>query len=197
MEHVMKLIYRIGVTLAVAPVIVGATSVAAAASESTGVKASQAVTCAGQLLGNPGFETGVAVPWTASADLIKMTSAREPAHGGSQLAILAGTGDPHTDTLSQKVTAPAGCRLTLSYWLHVDSDESSGASSIAYDALEVRVNRTFKGQVTNLDEKPGYYERTVDLSEFAGQDVAVSFSAREDAGLQTTFAIDDVGLTVS
>ncbi|HMC67541.1 MAG TPA: Ig-like domain-containing protein, partial [Mycobacteriales bacterium] len=60
-------------------------------------------TVAQQLLGNPGFETGTAAPWTASAGIID-NSTGEAAHSGSWKAWLDGYGSSHTDTLLQQVT---------------------------------------------------------------------------------------------
>src|SRR5262249_26614201 len=53
--------------------------------------------CSGQKLGNPGFETGSASPWSASAGVVD-SSASEPAHSGSWKAWLDGYGTTHTDT---------------------------------------------------------------------------------------------------
>ncbi len=58
-----------------------------------------------QLLGNPGFETGTAAPWSASASVIA-DNAKEPPHSGTWDAWLDGYGTTHTDTLSQAVTVP-------------------------------------------------------------------------------------------
>ncbi|MER6302892.1 M4 family metallopeptidase, partial [Kitasatospora sp. NPDC001539] len=60
-----------------------------------------------QLLGNQGFETGTAAPWTASSGVVDNSSS-EAAHGGSWKAWLNGYGSAHTDSLSQTVTIPAG-----------------------------------------------------------------------------------------
>ena len=65
--------------------------------------------CSGQRLGNPGFETGSAAPWSASAGVVDNT-ASQPAHSGSWKAWLDGYGSTHTDTLSQSVSIPAGLR---------------------------------------------------------------------------------------
>src|SRR5206468_3479019 len=78
--------------------------------------------CSGQKLGNPGFETGTAAPWSASAGVID-NSTSQPAHGGTWKAWLDGYGSTHTDTLSQSVAIPAGCSATLSFYLHIDSAE--------------------------------------------------------------------------
>ena len=75
-----------------------------------------------QLLGNPGFETGSAAPWSSTARVINPNGAGETAHSGSWYAWLDGYGTTHTDTLSQTVTIPSGCtNYTFSFWLHIDT----------------------------------------------------------------------------
>nr|WP_275564022.1 protease pro-enzyme activation domain-containing protein [Kitasatospora sp. SID7827] len=149
---------------------------------------------AAQLLGNPGFETGTAAPWTSSTGVVD-NSASEAAHGGSWKAWLNGYGSAHTDTLSQSVAVPAGCAAKLTFWLHVDTAETS--TTTAYDKLTVSVNGTTAATYSNLDHNTGYAQRTVDLSGYAGQTVTVKFTGVEDASLQTSFVVDDTALTVS
>ncbi|MBD0688558.1 M4 family metallopeptidase [Streptomyces sp. CBMA123] len=143
-----------------------------------------------QLLGNAGFETGSAAPWTASSGVIDNGSS-QPAHGGSWKAYLDGYGSTHTDTLSQTVTIPAGCKATLSFWLHIDTAESG---STAYDKLAVSVNGTTLKTYSNVDAAAGYQQRTFDLSAYAGQTVTVKFTGTEDSSLQTSFVIDDTSV---
>ncbi|MFJ7248694.1 M4 family metallopeptidase [Kitasatospora sp. NPDC098652] len=143
-----------------------------------------------QLLGNPGFETGTASPWTASSGVIDNGSS-EPSHGGSWKAYLDGYGSTHTDTLSQTVSIPAGCKATLSFWLHIDTAESG---STAYDKLTVSVNGTTLKTYSNVDAAAGYQQRTFDLSAYAGQTVTVKFTGTEDSSLQTSFVIDDTSV---
>ena len=66
---------------------------------------------AAQLLGNPGFETGTAAPWTASSGVIS-DHTQEPPHSGTWDAWLDGYSSAHTDTLSQAVTVPPAAPRT-------------------------------------------------------------------------------------
>ncbi|MEU9041198.1 MULTISPECIES: M4 family metallopeptidase [unclassified Kitasatospora] len=143
-----------------------------------------------QLLGNPGFETGSAAPWTASSGVVDNSSS-QAAHGGSWKAWMDGYGSSHTDTVSQTVSIPAGCKATLSFWLHVDTAESG---TTAYDKLTVSVNGTALKTYSNVDAAAGYQQRTFDLSAYAGQTVTVKFNAVEDSSLQTSFVIDDTSV---
>ncbi|MGK4584118.1 putative Ig domain-containing protein [Kitasatospora sp. HPMI-4] len=181
----------------------GTYNVTVTATDSTNASGSAAFTwtvtgssggCTGaQLLGNPGFETGSASPWTATSGVIDNSSS-EPAHSGSWKAWLDGYGTTHTDTLSQTVTIPAGCKASFSFWLHVDTAETG---STAYDTLTVQANSTTLATYSNADANTGYVQKTFDLSSFAGKSVTVKFTGTEDSSLQTSFVIDDTALNVS
>src|SRR5438093_1496506 len=79
-----------------------------------------------QLLGNQGFESGNTT-WTATSGVISNDSG-ESAHGGSYYAWLDGYGSTHTDTLSQSVTIPSGCKATLTFYLHIDTSETTSST---------------------------------------------------------------------
>ncbi|MFE9424939.1 putative Ig domain-containing protein [Kitasatospora sp. NPDC006697] len=147
----------------------------------------------GQLLGNAGFETGSASPWTASSGVVD-NSTSEPAHSGSYKAWLDGYGSAHTDTLSQTVTIPAGCKATFSFWLHVDTAETG---TTAYDKLTVQANSTTLATYSNVNASTGYVQKSFDLSSFAGRSVTLKFTGTEDSSLQTSFVIDDTALNAS
>ncbi|WP_174805668.1 putative Ig domain-containing protein [Kitasatospora sp. MMS16-BH015] len=181
----------------------GTFSVTVTASDTTGASGSASFTwtvigagggCTGaQLLGNPGFETGSASPWTATAGVIDSSSS-EAAHSGSWKAWLDGYGTSHTDSISQSVKIPAGCHASLSFYLHIDTAETG---TTAYDKLTVAANSTTLATFTNVNAANGYTLRTYDLSSLAGQTVTVKFTGVEDSSLQTSFVIDDTALNVS
>jgi hypothetical protein len=154
---------------------------------------------AAQLLGNSGFESGSS-SWSASSGVITNSSG-ESARSGSYYAWLDGNGTATTDTLSQSVTIPSGCAATLSFYLHVDTAETS--TSTAYDTLKVQVlgsSGTVLGTLatySNLNAASGYTQRSFDLSGYAGQTVTVKFTGTEGSKLQTSFVVDDTALNVS
>ncbi|WP_455770980.1 M4 family metallopeptidase [Streptomyces avermitilis] len=151
-------------------------------------------TCAStQLLGNPGFESGNTT-WTASSGVITNSSS-EAAHAGSYKAWLDGYGSTHTDTLSQSVTIPSGCKASLTFYLHIDTAETT--TSTQYDKLTVTAGSTTLATYSNLNAASGYTQKTFDLSSLAGTTVALKFSGVEDSSLQTSFVIDDTALTTS
>ncbi|KIE24950.1 hypothetical protein LK08_21795, partial [Streptomyces sp. MUSC 125] len=146
-----------------------------------------------QLLNNPGFESGN-TSWTASSGVIT-TSSGEAAHSGSYKAWLDGYGSSHTDTLSQSVTIPAGCKATLTFYLHVDTAETTSSSQ--YDKMTVTAGSKTLATYSNLDAASGFSKKTFDLSSLAGQTVTLKFNGVEDYSLQTSFVVDDTALTTS
>ncbi|QTE01024.1 M28 family peptidase [Streptomyces cyanogenus] len=148
---------------------------------------------ASQVISNGGFESGTS-PWTGDTGAIGAFSGQS-AHSGSRYAWLAGYGYAATDTLAQTVTVPSGCtRATLRYWLHVDTAESG---TTAYDTFQVKVDGTVKQTYSNADAASGYTERTLDLSQYLGRQLTLTFTATEDSSLQTSFVVDDATLTTS
>jgi hypothetical protein len=154
-----------------------------------------------QLLGNPGFENGSSnpSPWSGTAGVISNNSA-EPPHSGSWDAWLDGYGAAHTDTLSQSVTVPAATTsATLSFWLHIDTAETT--TTTAYDTLTLQVLNP-SGSVlgtlhtwSNLNANTGYAQQSFDVSAYKGQNITIKFTGTEDSTNQTSFVIDDTALT--
>jgi xanthomonalisin len=155
-----------------------------------------------QLLGNTGFETGTAAPWTMSSGTLCSNSScsGQTAHGGSWFAWLDGYGSSHTDTVSQSVTIPSGkTSATLSFYLHVDTAETTTTS--AYDTLKVQVTNssgttTTLATYSNLNKGTGYVQKSVSLNSYIGQTVTIKFVGAEDSSLQTSFVLDDITLNV-
>ncbi|TKA00836.1 M1 family metallopeptidase [Actinacidiphila oryziradicis] len=147
-----------------------------------------------QVVANGGFESSTS-PWSQSSTGVITNRAGQSAHGGTNFAWLDGVGSTHTDTLSQSVTIPSGCSsATLSFWLHIDTAETT--SSTAYDKLTAKIGTTTLATYSNLDKNTGYVQKSFDVSAFAGQTVNVAFAGTEDSSLQTSFVVDDVGITV-
>ncbi|MFF7333815.1 M4 family metallopeptidase [Streptomyces sp. NPDC008150] len=185
------------------PTTAGTSSVTVTATDSTGAKGTAAFTwtvsssggggtcSAAQLLGNAGFESGNTT-WTASSGVIT-TDTGEAAHGGSYKAWLDGYGATHTDTLSQSVSIPSGCKATFTFYLHVDTAETT--TSTAYDKLTVTAGSTTLATYSNLNKATGYTQKSFDLSSLAGSTVTLKFTGVEDSSLQTSFVVDDTALT--
>jgi hypothetical protein len=194
------------------PTAAGTSSVTVTATDTTGAAGSAAFTwtvnpasgsCTpAQLLGNPGFETGSAAPWTAGSGVISNDATNEPARSGSWDAWLDGYGTTHTDALAQTVSIPTGCTsYQLSFWLHVDTTDPS--TTTAYHTPKVQVLNS-SGTVlstlhtySNLDANTGYAQHTFDLSAYAGQNVTLKFTGYENAYYSTSFVLDDTAISIS
>jgi hypothetical protein len=156
-------------------------------------------TTAQQLLGNPGFETGVAAPWTASSGIID-SGTGEAAHTGSWKAWLDGYGSAHTDTLYQQIAIPSTVTsATLTFWLHIDTAETT--TTTVYDTLNVQI-RNSSGTVlatlatySNLSKNTGFAQKSFNLTSYKGQTIQVYLVGAEDSQLQTSFVVDDFALT--
>jgi hypothetical protein len=156
-----------------------------------------------QVLGNAGFENGstMPAPWTATAGVIN-NSASEPPHGGTWDAWLDGYGTTHTDTLMQQVSIPSNATsASLSFWLHIDTAETT--TTTAFDTLAVQV-RNSSGAVlstlktfSNLNKNTGFTQQSFDLTSFKGQTIQINFVGTEDSSLQTSFVLDDFALNVT
>ncbi|WP_333679455.1 protease pro-enzyme activation domain-containing protein [Dyella sp.] len=154
-----------------------------------------------QVIGNPGFETGTASPWSMSSGVLCSNSgcSGEVAHNGSWFAWLDGYGTTHTDTVSQSVSIPSGkTSATLQFYLHIDTAETTATT--AYDKLKVQlVNSSGTvlatlGTFSNLNAASGYQVHSYNVSSYIGQTVRLKFTGTEDTSLQTSFVLDDVTL---
>jgi hypothetical protein len=155
----------------------------------------------GNLLQNPGFETGSISPWVATAGVLN-NSPSQPPHSGLWDAWLDGYGTSHTDSLYQQVAIPSSVTsASLSLWLHIDTAETT--TTIAYDTLKVQIRNT-NNQVlatlatySNLNKAAGYSLKSFDVSAFKGQTIRVYLLGVEDFSLQTSFVADDFTLSTA
>ncbi|HZT57830.1 MAG TPA: hypothetical protein VFA21_04305 [Pyrinomonadaceae bacterium] len=155
-----------------------------------------------QLIGNPGFENGSSnpAPWVPTAGVIDSSTGEAP-HSGSWKAWMDGYGTTHTDTLSQQVTIPTGATATLTFWLHIDTAETT--TTTAFDKMQVQIRNTSNtvlstlATYSNLNKATGYTQKSFDVSSFQGQTVNVFLTATEDSSLQTSFVVDDFALNAT
>lgn len=154
-----------------------------------------------QILLNPGFESGSA-SWSATANVIgQWGGSGQPPHSGTWSAWLCGYGSTHTDTLFQQVAVPVGAsNATLSFWLHIDTAETTGTRQ--NDTLKVQI-RNSGGTVlatlatySNLNHNSGYAQKTFDVSAYIGQTIQVYLIGSENSSRQTSFVVDDFALNV-
>jgi len=152
----------------------------------------------GQLLLNPGFESGSNGQWTQTSGVIDSSTSR-PARTGSWKAWLCGYGTTRTDYVYQSVTIPStATTATLSFWVRIDSAETT--TSTAYDKLSVQISTnggstyTTLATYSNLNKSSTYVQKSFNLSAYRGATVRVRLYATEDSSLQTSFVVDDTAL---
>ncbi len=193
------------------PTTASTTSVTVKATDTTGASGTAAFSWAvnpasscthgGQLLGNPGFETGSPSPWTANTSIVEPASAGEATHSGTYAAWF-GFGAPTQDILAQQVALPTGCTTyTWSFWLHIDTTDTGTAQSAQ---LRVQLLNSsggllgILGTFTNLNAASGYVQESYSLAAYAGQTVSVRFVAtQQSTSAHTNFVVDDNALNVS
>jgi zinc metalloprotease ZmpA len=151
----------------------------------------------GNILGNPGFESG-ATTWTGTAGPITNNTGR-PARTGSWKLWLGGNGSAGTETVNQTVTIPStATAATLSYWIRTDTAESG---STAYDTMRVQVvdgsTATTLRSFSNVGTNATYTQYSHSLTAYKGKTVTIRFTMTEDSSLQTSFVVDDTALNVS
>lgn len=155
-----------------------------------------------QILGNGGFENGVAnpAPWVATAGVIDNSSGEAP-HAGTWKAWACGYGTTHTDSFYQDVTIPpTATSATLSFWLHIDTAETT--TTTAFDTLKVQIRNTSNALLStlavysNLNAGVGFTQKSFDITSYRGQTIRIYFLAIEDSSRQTSFVIDDVTVTI-
>ncbi|GGL30013.1 M4 family metallopeptidase [Phycicoccus endophyticus] len=170
----------------------------AAGSEACGGGSTEPPPTSGNLLQNPGFESGATV-WTGTSGPITSNTGR-PARTGSWKMWLGGNGRTTTETESQTVTIPSSASAaTLSFWMRVDTSETT--SSRAYDTMKAQVvsggSTSTLATYSNLDATGTYVKKSFDVSSYAGRSVTVKFLLSEDVTLQTSFVVDDTSLATS
>lgn len=147
----------------------------------------------GNLLANPGFETGDAV-WKATGDVIRFDSGRQ--HDGAWAACLGGRGAARTHSLAQTVTLPEGAS-SLSFWTSIRTGEepaTGGSDTLLVEAV-VDGTATEIASFSDLDASVDYLQDTFDLSAYAGQTVTLRFTSSEDQKLRTSFCVDDTAVS--
>ena len=151
----------------------------------------------GNLLANPGFESG-ATSWAGTSGVITTNTGR-PARTGSSKAWFGGNGRTSTENLTQTVTIPASATAAnLSYYIRTDTAETG---STAYDTFRVQVvvggvTTTLK-TFSNVGTSATYALNTHSLLAYKGKAVTVKFLMNEDSSLQTSFVVDDTAVSVS
>ncbi|MEZ0089756.1 Ig domain-containing protein [Streptacidiphilus sp. EB129] len=160
---------------------------------------------------DPGFEVPTDAKgnypgwWSQSSPGIITQSTAHAARSGQGYAWL-GHSAATDDSLSQGVeTTPGYTHASLSFWLHVDSTNTSAQSP---DTLTLELDDQYSGKPiatlktwTNADASSGYVPVSIDLTPYVakefGSTVIVRFTSHETGGAATAFLIDDTSLRLS
>ncbi len=183
----------------------GPHTLVARATDTTGqyTDATKTITIAnGQLIRNGSFEKGYGVGWSNTTGMQIGAILNETPYDGSKMAKFCGSGSEKSVALFQTVAIPTATpSATLSYALHIASDETTTSS--ARDTFDVQLRNGSGGILTtlatysNLNAKTGYQLHSHDVSAYKGQSVQVYFACAEDSALATGFILDKVNLIVS
>lgn len=148
--------------------------------------------CSGQLLLNPGFESGE-VDWIdPNGDI---TDYAPYAYQGNWFAWIDGYNAPYTDPgVTQTVNIPAGCTATLSYYLFVSSNERRSPIDYFYVTVNGTTVQTFNNTTSTGG---GYVKKSVNVSSYAGGSATVKFYAVQNGTRVTDFFVDSTALTLS
>ncbi|MBB5829020.1 hypothetical protein [Micromonospora carbonacea] len=153
--------------------------------------------CTGQIHANPGFELG-STGWTVGPRMVVLGDTARPAHTGLAYAAFAGLDVTHTDLLRTTVTVPAGCDLTVRFWVRTTTTETSRSDylnvGLAVTGIppKTRFSLAFDGGSQWRQYSMSTGTATTDRTATA------SFLASETAGNGVTaFDVDDVTFTLS
>jgi len=148
-----------------------------------------------QLLKNPGFESGVATPWTMSAGVL--LDDPTSAYSGNWYARIGVRYPAQTvDRIEQSVAIPTVIKsAALEFRMHATTAD---VGTFAHDYLTVTVNNPAGTQLaklatfSNLDASSGYVLHAFDLTPYKGQTITIRIQGSNDASQPTVWAIDNV-----
>jgi len=128
-----------------------------------------------------------AVAQAQPAPAVTSCSGQKVLNPGFELGALG-----QTQTVAISVSVPAGCHGTLSFGLHIETEETT--TTTAYDTLTLKAGSVLLASWSNLNHNTGYALKSVVLS--AGT-VTLTFTAKEDLTLLTSFFVSQVTLSLS
>ncbi|MGK5685262.1 hypothetical protein [Actinoplanes sp. URMC 104] len=153
--------------------------------------------CAGQIHPNPGFERG-ATGWTAGPRMVVLGDETRPAHRGRAYATFGGLDVSRTDLLRTEVTVPAGCNLTVRFWVRTTTT-AGGTSDYLNMGMAVSGEPPKTRHALHSDGPAYWYQYSTSSGAGAAERTAIiSFVSSEMAGGGvTTYDLDDVTFTLS
>jgi hypothetical protein len=140
-------------------------------------------------IANGGFE-GSVEPWTLIGNASHVTTGSFSRSGTGHVHIYPAYSA--SGTVSQDVIVPANGGI-FRYWISIGTNELVKAVD-HFSVTIVGTQSWLTDSFSNLDYTDGYIQRTMDLSEFAGQTVRVVLYGHSDGLGGTYFRIDDVSI---
>lgn len=121
----------------------------------------------------------------------------QPVRTGTWWAWFGGAAGTETGSMSQSISIPANSNATLDFGFQAPvCVTASGANSF----IEARINGTsvWRADATNAlcNVTTGYALQSVNISQYAGQTVTLSFDSTTTGGV-TNFFVDDVQVTAT
>ncbi len=154
-------------------------------------------TGAGQKLGNPGFETGTAAPWTVTLPTEINNQLTQASHTGLWDAWLAPT-PTVPEMLSQTVTLPTGCSAaTLSFYMHTEFKGGSGNGMMTVQVLNSGGTVLATLATFVASNSSGYAQFSYNVQAYLGQTITVKFNSTTTGLRLPSFVLDDTALIVS
>jgi hypothetical protein len=134
-------------------------------------------------------------PWTLTGSTAQMPTDGAYAHGGVGYVMLGSSGA--TDVLtSPSFVVPSDPHRAPGFWFYTETlPGGSGSSSLTVNMHRVKANKDVTlATFGSTDDVSGYVGYWVDLGNYGGDTVQVSFTAVNDVGSSTQYVIDDVSL---
>ena len=149
----------------------------------------------GNVVVNPGFESGPGVGWSeSSSGGYEIIDTVRP-HTGSYSADECNY-NSCTEYVQQRIAVPSNA--SLRYYWYMTTQETS--TTTAYDYLKVQVYSTSGSLLgtlrtwSNTSARNAWSQDTLSLSAYAGQTVVLRFTTTTDYSLPTNFFVDDVSV---
>lgn len=157
----------------------------------------------GNLVSNPGFESGHAGWHESGANGLELVDPTN-AHSGTYSAYLCGY-DHCNDQVWQAVTLPASFgSVTFSYWLFIGTSEMT--TTTCYDHFFARLRTSSGATIATVQAQCNLnvhgwtkytFTVTAALNAYRGQTIQVYFQGTTDFILSTDFFVDDISLVAA
>lgn len=162
-----------------------------------------------QLLGDPGFDYG-ATFWTSDvcsvlnqsgcppSDIMDMAGQGMPGHSGKSHAAIGGPAKS-AHLLSEAITIPSSmtsANLSFFLWVASKNKRNYADDILSIGILDDTGKLTTLAKFSNLDDCPDYVLHQLNVGQYIGKKIRLSFEVSQNNGPPTWFLLDDVLLRV-